>query len=531
MAGTRGHMLKLQGIFFGAVLIFAALAGCATQPAPYSGTGAAAAWFSRNEWRTSTPEEQGIDSRGIVKMLEKIVSEDLPVHSFLLIRNGYLVTEAYFTPAERDQPHLLYSMTKSVTSALVGIAIGEGIIKGVDQKVLDFFPDIREENADPYLAGMTIENLLTMSAGYKDILAPAPGTSRDWVREFFNRKIANTPGSVFLYNSGCAHVLSAVMQTATGRTLFEYAREKLFTPLGIDSVYWLSDSTGRSIGNSWMKLRPVDMAKFGCLFLNRGMWNGRRIVPEEWVAQSTARRMDTRGKMNAAEDDGYGYLWWMNSFGGCSAHGFGGQYIFVLPEFNTVAVFTGGFADPGFPTSHELMKTFIVPALGAQGPLPKNDESNGALAALVEKIGRALATPCVLPPIAMEISGKTYTFDPGKTGLKSLTYHFDTGEEYRLVVKSSSGGTERTFEYRGGLDGAYRTNDDSADPAWTNIVALKGAWQEDGTFVETDRVTDGVSEQTLTHTFDANGVQFVHFVESSGGRIVGSGILVGYAEE
>jgi CubicO group peptidase (beta-lactamase class C family) len=521
-------MKKRMGTLLGAIMIFASLTASSTQPDPSTGGAGAAGWFPQNKWRTSSPEEQGIDSRGILGMIEKVVSEALPVHSFLLIRNGYLVTEAYFTPSARDQAHLLYSMTKSVTSTLVGIAIGEGLIKGVDQKVLDFFPEIRKKSTDPFLSELTVENLLTMSAGHDDVLAPEPGTPRDWVGEFFSKKISNKPGSVFLYDSGCAQVLSAIMRTATGKTLLEYAREKLFTPLGIDTVYWLPDSSGRSMGNSWLKLRPVDMAKLGYLFLNNGVWNGRQIVPKEWVAQATVLRMDTRGKMNAAEDDGYGYFWWMSSFGGYSAHGFGGQYIFVLPEYNAVAVFTGGFTNPGFPTSWELMKTFVVPAMISREPLPKNDESGKALAALAKTVSRPSVRPCTLPPTAKEISGKTYKLNPNRAGYESMTFSFENGEEYRVVVKSFSG----SREYRGGLDGAWRITDDSTDPSlWSNVLALKGAWREDGVFVEDQYVADGIQKTVLTHTFGANGVLFVHSANYSGGRITGGSTLIGYAED
>jgi CubicO group peptidase (beta-lactamase class C family) len=510
--------------------------GCSTMTAapghPLTEIGAPAAYYPEKAWRTSTPEEQGIDSRGIVQMLEKIVHEGLPVHGFLLIRNGFLVSEAYFAPAAGDQTHLLYSMTKSVTSTLVGIAISEGFIKGVDQKVLDFFPQIKEKNSDAYLTELTIENLLTMSAGYADIIAPGPDAAVDWVQALLSKPIADKPGSTFLYNSGAAHVLSAIIEIATGRTEKEYAREKLFTPLGIDEFYWLADSMGRNFGNSWLKLRPVDMVKFGYLFLNKGLWNGRQTVPKDWVEKSTMRHMDTRGTMNIAEDDGYGYLWWMNSFGGFSAHGFGGQYIFVLPRFNTVAVFTGGFPNPVFPTSHELMRTYIVPALRSSGPLPKNEESSRALAEIVGAGSRPpVKTQTVLPETAMEVSGRTYRLQPNPMGYKNVTLDFEKGNEYRLVVESTNGGTERSIEYCGGLDDAYRLNNDSPDPSWTNIVGLKGVWLDDGSFMQYECTTDGIGQSTFQHTFDVHGIQFIHIIEYISGKITGSGILVGYAEE
>lgn len=362
---SRRNFLGLAGV--------AVLAACApnpllvleTTPRPTRTHPKSPVYFPGDEWRTCTPVEQGIDPQGIMDMLEKIEIENLPVHSFLLIRHGYLVAEHYFGSYMRARCHELRSCTKSVTSALTGIAIEEGLIRGVHQKAVEFFPEYEGRSAQ--LDALTLEHLLTMSVGHRTALTPGSGTVDNvfshWLEVFLKADFAHEPGSVFQYDSGAPHIVSAILQKVTGKPTLEYAREKLFAPLGIKDFSWLADYNGITYGNTLLDLRPLDMAKFGYLFLNEGEWDGQQLISKEWVRQSTVKYVDTFGKMNRAEDDGYGYYWWMNGFGGYSAHGASGQFIFVVPELDLVGVFTGGFAVPEFPTNYELMKTLIIPAV------------------------------------------------------------------------------------------------------------------------------------------------------------------------
>jgi CubicO group peptidase (beta-lactamase class C family) len=315
-------------------------------------------------WQTSTAGEQGIDQARIDAMLKKIQAEKLPTDSFLLVRNGYLVAEHYFNEYDREKLHIQRSCTKSVNSTLIGIAIDEGAIQGVDQKVLDFFQERKTQNLDPAYEALKIKDLLTMAIGQSSGFSPSPDQiGIDWIDRFFSQKFSCQPGGCFLYNSAGPYILTAILQRATGRPAVEYLREKLFGPMGITNFNWPADEAGIYYGHSHLELRPVDMLKFGYLFLNEGNWSGRQLVSRGWVDQATIKHADTLGKMNTAEDFGYGYNWWMNGFGGYSAHGASGQYIFVLPEMDLTEVFTGGYDDAGFPTNYELMRTFIIPAI------------------------------------------------------------------------------------------------------------------------------------------------------------------------
>jgi CubicO group peptidase (beta-lactamase class C family) len=316
-----------------------------------------------DEWPSTTPGLQGIDAGAIEDMHQKIGRESLPVHSFLLARNGFLVSEYYFSDFTRETRHALEGCTMSVVSALAGVAIRDGFLQGVDQKVLDFFPE-RQEKAGDKLKQLTIGHLLSMTVGHKQAVTPDPADAgRNWVDEFFVLSFDADPGTAFLYDPLAAHVLSAVIQKAAGKPAEFYLREAVFDPIGVRDFTWPADSQGIPFGNTGMELRPIDLAKLGLLFVNEGDWDGTQVLPREWVRESTVKYADTTGKRNSAEDFGYGYLWWMNSFEGYSAHGAGGQYLYVIPGLDLVAVFTGGFDEKGFTTPNNLMRTLIIPAI------------------------------------------------------------------------------------------------------------------------------------------------------------------------
>ena len=513
---SRRSFLRLLGIGAASLL---------TSCSPISWTAGAGAkqdgYFPTGEWRTSTPEEQGIDSQGIINMLEQITTSSPYMHSFLLIRNGALVSEAYFAPVTKDLQHFLFSATKSVTSALVGIAIQDGFIKGANQKILDFFPEMKAKSTSKFLEVLTIENLLTMSSGNVDFMTPSPYEEApvDWVEKFLanpTNTIIDKPGSTFLYTSGAAHTLSAVIQKATGKMTADYAAEKLFGPLGITDFIWLPDQNGISFGNSWLKMKPIDMAKLGYLYLNQGAWNGKQIIPKAWVAQSSRKHIETKQVMfNSAEQDGYGYLWWMNGFGGYSAHGYGGQFIFVIPELSLVAVFTGGFDDSMFNTSYQLMKKYILPAVKSSAPLAKNTPAQQQLSDTLNKIAhpqKKAMTP--LPGTARIISGKMYQI---KSGIKFIVT-FNGSDEYNLKVLFPANGSapETTMEYHGGLDAVYRLNNNMDMVTGTYIAGMKGNWIDDNTFVQQEFVTDNVSIRTLTCHYEANQMTITSKEEISG---------------
>lgn len=243
------------------------------------------------------------------------------------MRDGRLVFERYYNGETGKEPREIYSITKSVLSALVGIALHDGRLQSLDQKLIDFFPQELGAGADPRVRAITLRHLLTMTAGYEN--AP-PGS----VRSLMNRPLRADPGTRFSYDNGTAHLLAAVLTKATGSIPAALARHELFAPLGIRDGGWYRDEQGRSLGNTGLSLRPRDLLKLGQLYLRRGRWGLRQVVPEAWARETT--RIHVRRR----EGCGYGYLWWVCPHLGFYAFGHAGQMIAVYPRRRLVVVAT-----------------------------------------------------------------------------------------------------------------------------------------------------------------------------------------------
>ncbi len=261
----------------------------------------------------STPEEQGIDSNVLGQAFREMGDDGKSLHSLLVVRNGCAVLEAYWPPYHRDEKHYLNSATKAVLSALIGIAIHDGRLRE-DDFVASYFPKQVAVDADPRKTRIRIKHLLTMSSGIfwpqtRSVNASDEmGRSSDWVRFILDRPMAAEPGRVTNYSNGDSHLLSAILQKATGATALDFARKRLFEPLGISDVAWDSDPQGRSIGSAALQVRPVDMAKFGSLYLSYGEWETRRVVERTWVEKSLTAQVKMPTSGGPAD---YGYYWWL----------------------------------------------------------------------------------------------------------------------------------------------------------------------------------------------------------------------------
>lgn len=318
-------------------------------------------YWPTQDWRTSTPEEQGMHTQPLSDMLSEIDKKDLDLHSLLVIRHGFIVSETYYRTYHADTPHVLYSVTKSFTGTLIGIAIDQGRIDSVDHLVLDYFQDIDIREPDPRRETMKLEHLLTMTSGLgwqdEDPVFGEMYRSQDWVAYVLNKPMLEQPGSHFNYCSGCSHILSAVIQQATGKNTQEFATKFLFKPLGISSYRWEEDSKGIPIGGWGLSMTPRDMAKLGYLYLHKGEWDGQQIVSSQWIEKATQKYVDTDGELD------YGYQWWINPrLGAYMALGRFGQTVYVLPEEDLIVVTTAGSME-NHDEIFRLIETYILPAI------------------------------------------------------------------------------------------------------------------------------------------------------------------------
>lgn len=263
------------------------------------------------------------------------------INSALVQRDNTRLVEYYRNNKMKEKQHKIYSVTKSILSIVVGIAIDKGYIENVNTPIDHYFPKLNNTREKQKI---TIKHLLTMTSG---IHWPGNGDmipSKDWVNFVLDQPIDNPPGKEMVYSCGSSHLVSAILQKATGLNTEEFSRNQLFTPLGITDYNWNHDAQGIAIGGFGLTLRTEDMLKIGELYLNKGRWKSKQIVPYRWIEESTGPKVKVDGTTS------YAYHWWNETFDGrigrmFLASGYEGQYIIVAPDHQLVAVFTSNIKD------------------------------------------------------------------------------------------------------------------------------------------------------------------------------------------
>lgn len=364
-----------------------------------SGAVLAPDYWPTDGWQSNTPEQQGLDSSELAEALEAIVQDHIPIHSLLIAINGYSVVDATFYPYDGYTPHNLGSITKALISTLVGIAVDQGKLK-IDDPMVSFFPTYTIANRDKQKDSITIKDLLTMTSGMECVGLPSEATQREmeaspnWVQFALDRPVIHTPGSAFVYCGPDMHLLSAILQKATGTSALEFARKNLFSPMGFHEVLWPTDPQGVNFGAGNLRLFPEDMAKPGFLYLHKGLWGGTQIISARWVEDA----LKPQGK---ADGDPYGYGWRVNN--GDNGYefyteGMGGQRILVIPGLNTILVTTGS----GFDIDQVI--PYLTPTLiNVSHAIPENTQG---LQELTVVLGKLSKSPQPLPVSLMpEMAG------------------------------------------------------------------------------------------------------------------------------
>jgi CubicO group peptidase (beta-lactamase class C family) len=393
--------------------------------------------------------------------------------------------EVYFQPYGPQDLHSVESNTKSVIGALFGIAIEQGLIENVDQRVLDFFPGRHIENVDRRKEAMTLEHLLSLTAGLdcQDNTPPANGMygTQGWVQFLLDLPMAEIPGSQWRYCSGAVHLLSSILQKTSGMDARSFANRYLFEPLGIPAVVeaaWPVDPQGYSIGIAGLHLTPRDLAKFGYLYLHQGQWDGRQVVPAKWVETST-REHAYIGKDEYAggQDRRFGYLFSLFPQEGYYGYlGMAGQETWVIPGQNMVVVFTAGLPVGQEADLLKLLNGYILPAVRSAEPLPENVTAQSRLAGLVQQAAGVRQETPKLPQAALDIMGKTFHLDENPFGWQEMTFGFEEGSgEAALTARIY----DENYPLTIGLDGLYRVSSLQGNPS----AALLGRWRTPEEFV------------------------------------------------
>lgn len=428
---------------------------------------AAPDYWPTDGWQAKSPEQLGFKSSKLAEGLLDIQERGLAIDNLLIIRDGYVVLNADFAPYDGTFPHDLASVTKSVMTTLIGIAADKGLLN-LDTPMVSFFPNRTIANLDERKSRMTVRHLAGMVNGMEsdcwegdEPTLDAMRIKPDWIQATLDRPMVSEPGKKFCYDSPGMHLLSAILQEATGMTSLDFARQNLFQPMGIQDVIWETDPQGYTRGWGDLHLLPEDAAKIGYLWLQRGNWNGVQIVPEAWVLDSSRAHSTFAGN-----EFGYGYGWWISP-ADVYALGRGGQMIRVIASLNTVVVITGGGFDPAD------IDNFLLPALlHSNKPLTQDHEGQIALENALNTVRNDDRTSAAVtsPEMEQELSGRTYQCDDNLASIESVRIDFEHSGFATMFLKM--GGVQTTLPI--GLEGKYLFDSLGA--------GYRGWWQDARTF-------------------------------------------------
>ncbi|CAM4375751.1 serine hydrolase domain-containing protein [Paenibacillus tarimensis] len=384
-----------------------------------------------NRLPRSTPEEQGISSAAVEAFLNAVEASGQELHSFMLVRGGKVTAEGWWHPYKPDEPHQMFSVSKSFTATAIGLAVNEGLLS-VDDKVLSFFPEKAPSIPSENLQEMRVHDLLAMGTGHEtDVTGPMiQCEDGDWIKAFLEQPVQHKPGTHFAYDSGASHMLSAILQKVAGVTLFDYLQTRLFQPLGISTAVWDTWPDGTTVGGYGLRTTTESIAKLGQLYLQDGVWNGRQLVPSEWIRQSSMKQIDNGSDPDNDWHQGYGYQFWLCRHDVYRAAGMFGQYIFVMPKQNAVVAITSGLQEE--KPILDAVWEHLLPAMKEQ-PLPPAQAAYSSLAARLRSLrldhapaeanGGELVNQ---PDDVLQIpAGRTYHFDDDQSFIKTFELQVD----------------------------------------------------------------------------------------------------------
>jgi len=464
-------------------------------------------YYPDEQWRTATPESQGLDSAALADAIHQIREKGLGIHSLLVIRHGYVVADASFYPYDGKSPHDLASVTKTITSTLTGAAVGAGILK-LDQPLLSFFPKESPANPDEKKRTITVGNMLHMESGLDCGFLPGEQElekmkrSPNWVEFALSLPMKYDPGTHPSYCSPGYHLLGSIVGSAAKSTEEQFGRKYLFGPLGIRDVVWAVDPQGRNHGWGDSHFYPRDVAKIGYLYLHGGVWKGKQLVPAEWVKTSITPPPGGRGAPG-----GYGIEW--NASNGANGpqyggNGRGGQILWVWPDLDMIVVSNAG-------GNGGQLAPMIRASVKSAEALPANAEGNAGLKkAIADVVLPPAATPVpAMPGTASTISGNVYTFPVNSSRLDSLSLVFGPSGTATANIKYYG----ESYSFPVGLDGLYKVG--KFGPLGLPAGAT-GKWTSENDFLLDLNFIANINHYTLTIHFTPEKTIEVAASEASG---------------
>jgi CubicO group peptidase (beta-lactamase class C family) len=425
----------------------------------------------------STPEEQGISSTAILDFVKTVEGEIDALHSFMLLRHGKVVAEGWWYPYAAERRHRLYSLSTSFVSTAIGIAVADGELT-LDDRVLDYFPDEAPTAPDRNLEAMRIRDLLMMSSGHQDDTLGKffAGGDVSWVRTFLNLPVEHKPGTHFAYNTGATYMLAAILQKTTGDHVVDYLEPRLFEPLGINGYHWQESPQGITVGGRGLRVKTEDIARFGQLYLQKGVWDGERVLSEAWVEAATSRQTSNGSDPDSDWEQGYGYLFWRGRHGSYRTDGAFGQFCIVLPEQDAVLAITGGVRNSKAQDVLDLVWDHLLPAMKPEA-LPAADQS---YAVLTDKISFLFLKPLRAASYSTrgpELSDQIFEFDDNEQGVESMSFDFGRNSN-AFIIHDDQG--EHRIEVG---HGTWLKGESSYDNHGLEPIATSGGWTDADTFM------------------------------------------------
>jgi CubicO group peptidase (beta-lactamase class C family) len=467
-----------------------------------------------------TPESQGVSSQALLRLLDAWESQGLELHSFLILRRGQVLAEGWWEPYRAETPHMLYSLTKSVTATAIGLALAEGRLT-LDTPVLSFFPKEAPSQPGKHLQAMRVRHLLSMTTGHAT--DPKTASTHNLALDFLRSPVEVAPGTHFVYNNGASDMLSAIVQKVTGQRLQEYLTPRLFTPLGITDMTWEIDVYGIDRGFRGLKLKTEDIARFGLLYLQQGVWNGMPLLLPYWVHEATSCQIPFRNQPDNAWHQGYGFQFWCGPQGIFMGAGAFGQYCIVVPQRQMVIALTAGVVDP--QPLLNLLRDHLLPALSSSS-LPADPPAQAALHARLASLMLRLPEGTSSSPIAPTISGRRFLLVSNSLGYRTIRFDFLAADFCRIHLVNARG--EHLLVGR--MDGRWQRTRTRLNGDQPEDIALQSAWTRTDTFTFRLYSLESPCCTTLTCRFDQELLR-LHYKRNVGCPAAFSTEMVGWRME
>ena len=434
----------------------------------------------------STPESLGISSGVLLKLMQRLNSLEY-INSIKLLRHGKACLEAYVKPYSPDEPHQLFSLSKSFVSCAIGIAQSEKLLS-IHDKLISFFPEYREFVTDSRMPDVTLQDLLTMRSGHLACTTQYFRNNNDWCQSFLASPLDCTPGTLFTYNSGATYMLAAVIRKVATCNVREYLMPRLFEPLSINPGIWECCPRGINYGGWGLYMTTGDLAKFAQLLLQKGCWEGKQLVPADYLAEATVKHADNSKNIPPDWKLGYGYQFWLSQHG-YRGDGAAGQYVIILPEHDIAIAVTsciGYMQDILTAIWDEL-----IPAVSDK-VLPEDAENCRKL----HDFCNNMALPCTPGDITLRGKNTSWAFAENPQQIKSCQITF--GDTSCSLTFDGPHGIE---QLRAGfgffIKNTFRLTDMAAHP-----TVASAAWKDDHTLEIRSFITDGIYRDIWTIDFN-----------------------------